>query len=80
MIRVPAWVPRPSRFTADPLGHVLNQLGHMGIGLVAGWLLGPAPVLVGYLVWEIWHLTEDGRFWDGVEDVFFVYVGKIEAI
>lgn len=77
----------PSRFYADPLGWLDNQVGHMFIAGVAAaaisygwfWLTGDLPyrlaiwaaITVIYLAVE---LPQRGGLWDTVEDIVFVCI------
>lgn len=69
------WLLTPSAFEGDPRGFAANQLGHVAVGAALTWLLGPLPVLAAYIAWEVFHLTQDGKAWDGAEDYGHVAAG-----
>lgn len=72
----------PKAYESDPKGFVINQIGHMviglsayGISLLAGFWIVPL-VLIGFAIWEYLQVVRfNGIVWDSIEDFSFVLFG-----
>ena len=73
----------PDAYQNDAYGHVVNQAGHIVLGLAiaslaafAGlWWPIPLAAAAGYWVVGEYVLQRAGLFWDGIEDASFVAAG-----
>lgn len=65
----------PEGFENDPKGFLINQVGHMAIGVIlmmgSTFLIGMDLTLPITVAWECWHLYRRAKLWDCLEDLLF---------
>ena len=68
---------KPQNFNNNPYYWLLNQFGHIGLGLVFSWLIDPLAVVIFFVLWETTQYFTSKDIKDGIEDLTFIIVGVL---
>ena len=70
---------KPDKFRDNPYGYLTNEISHVAVSLfIVYWLPVLAiPLLVCWLLWELYHLYLSKDWVDYLEDLFYEWSGII---
>jgi hypothetical protein len=71
---------RPQDFRDKPYYWLLNQFGHIGLGLLFAWLISPLFALIFFVVWELVQYVISKDWKDGLEDLTFELLGVLAFV